>query len=59
MRKQYNLLVDDNWETAQLTKKDYNIIIESLQGIYGKQYLIKLNNNDIVDVGIIDDIKIA
>jgi len=26
--------------------------------MYSKQYLIKLNNNDVVDVGIIDDVKI-
>jgi len=58
MRKQYNLLVDDSWEIAQLTKKDYNTIIQSIKGMYSKQYLIKLNNNDVVDVGIIDDVKI-
>jgi hypothetical protein len=59
MKKGYVLLVDDEWEFAELTNKDVERIKADLNGEFAEQYLIKLSNGETVDVGIIDDIKEA
>lgn len=59
MKKGYVLLVDDEWEFAELTKKDVERIKADINGEFAEQYLIKLSNGETVDVGIIDDIKEA
>ena len=56
--KKYLLLVDDEWYTATLSEEDVIKIKKDIEGIsFGSEYNIKLDNGDIVDIGIIDSIK--
>lgn len=52
------LLVDDIWQEAFLSDKDIQRIQDDLNGLWGSQYLVTLANGEVVDVGIVDNIKI-
>ena len=56
--KKYLLLIDDECYTATLSEEDVIKIKEDIEGIsFSSEYNIKLDNGDIIDVGIIDSIK--
>ncbi len=59
--KLFQLLVNNKWRTAMLTIKQANDIICELKGrhVINEQYNIPLTNGDIVDLGIVDDIRFA
>lgn len=56
--KKYLLLIDDEWYTATLSEEDVIKIKEDIEGIsFSSEYNIKLDNGDIIDIGIIDSVK--
>lgn len=61
MKKIYKLLVNDEWVEAELTAQQVNDITDELNGkcVVNKQYDIILKTGEIVDLGIIDNIKIV
>lgn len=61
MNKLYELLIDDEWVKVELTEQQAKDIVNELNGecVINKQYDIQLITGEVVDLGIIDDAKIA
>ena len=54
--KKYKVLIDNEWCIANLSEKDYNNIVLDLHGELNTQYEITLENEEVIETGIIDDI---
>ncbi len=53
------LLVDGKWHESFLTAKEITMVQEDLHGRCFHQVLVPLTSGEVVDTGIIDNIKIA
>ena len=55
--KKYLVLIDYEWFSAKLSDIDISMIRESINGVNDEYYNIILDNGDIIEIGIIDQIK--
>lgn len=57
-KKYFEILIDGEWELIELSDEDYNNIIADLNGELNKEYKVTTLNGNIIEVGIIDNIRI-
>lgn len=55
--KKYLIQITEEYFTATLSDEDFNVVKENINGEHFSEYNIKLDNGEIIDCGIIDDIK--
>lgn len=55
--KKYLLLIDEEWFEATLSNEEVVQIKEDIEGMSTKECTVKLDNGDIIETGIIDEIK--
>ncbi len=61
MYKLYELLIDDEWVKAELTDQQVKDITNEINGecVINRQYDIHLTTGEIIDLGIVDDLKVV
>lgn len=56
-KKYFEILIDGEWEFIKLSNEEYYNITADLNGELNSEYNVTALNGDIIEVGIIDDIR--